>query len=212
MPYFGGMKLFNTLSLVAVLTLFGTNYASAQKPDAVFSKATIDIGITVADVKKSATFYSEVLGLTEVKGFEVSAEKAANLGLTDNQPVSVRVFVLNDEEGATTARIKLMAFPSAPGVKPDQKFIHSTIAISYLLIPRSGAWSSFKHKKDVIYRRCHAHTRGEAFPAGKFSPNEYERTWSDQPGAHDLGRGTAPPNPGYRQQSYLRIIKAISWQ
>ena len=134
MPYSGGMKLFNTLSLVAVLILFGASSASAQETDAVFSKATIDIGITVADVKKSAAFYSEVLGLTEVKGFEVSAEKAADLGLTDNQPVSVRVFVLNDAEGASTARIKLMAFPSAPGVKPDQKFIHSTIAISYLTL------------------------------------------------------------------------------
>ena len=42
--------------------------------------------------------------------------------------------MLDDTEGATTARIKLMAFPKAPGVKPDQKFIHSTISISYLTL------------------------------------------------------------------------------
>ena len=128
------MKITHFLSLVALLSLFVTDSAIAQKSDDTFSKATIDIGITVADVTKSAAFYSEVLGLKEVKGFEVSGEKASNLGLTDNQAVSVRVFVLDDTEGATTARIKLMAFPKAPGVKPDQKFIHSTIGVSYLTL------------------------------------------------------------------------------
>ncbi len=128
------MKTTHILTLVALLAFSATDSAFAQKPDAVFSKATIDIGITVTDVEKSATFYSEVLGLKEVKGFEVSGEKASNLGLTDNQAVNVRVFVLDDSEGATTARIKLMAFPKAPGVKPDQKFIHSTISISYLTL------------------------------------------------------------------------------
>ena len=44
------------LLLVALLALFVTDSAIAQKSDAVFSKATIDIGITVADVKKSAAF------------------------------------------------------------------------------------------------------------------------------------------------------------
>jgi len=128
------MKISLIRSLVTVLVLCASNFATAQNSDAVFSKATIDIGITVSDVKKSAAFYADVLGLKEVKGFEVSGEKASNLGLTDNQAVNVRVFVLNDAEGATTARIKLMAFPKAPGVKPDQKFIHSTISISYLTL------------------------------------------------------------------------------
>ncbi len=128
------MKYTSILSLVAVLTFFGTNRSLAQKADSVFSKATIDIGITVTDVKKSAAFYSDVIGLKEVKGFEVSAEKANNLGLTKQQPISVRVFVCDDAEGVTTARIKLMAFPNAPGVKPDQSYIHSTIAISYLTL------------------------------------------------------------------------------
>jgi len=128
------MKYTSILSLVAVLTFFGASRSLAQKSDSVFSKATIDIGITVTDVKKSAAFYSDVIGLKEVKGFEVSAEKASNLGLTKQQPVSVRVFVCDDAEGVTTARIKLMAFPNAPGVKPDQSYIHSTIAISYLTL------------------------------------------------------------------------------
>lgn len=128
------MKILYPLSLFAFLTLSGTKCAIAQEPELVFSKPTIDIGITVANVDKSATFYSKVIGLKEVKGFEVSAEKASLLGLTDNQAVSIRVFVLDDAKGAATAMIKLMAFPAAPGVKPNQNYIHSTIGISYLTL------------------------------------------------------------------------------
>ncbi|MFK5923097.1 MAG: VOC family protein [Verrucomicrobiota bacterium] len=126
--------LFATLSLTAALTFSNAAHVAAQDSDKVFSKSTIDIGITVANVEKSAAFYADVLGLKEVKGFDVSADKATRLGLTDHQPANIRVFVLDDSKGATTARIKLMAFPKAPGVKPDQKFIHSTISISYLTL------------------------------------------------------------------------------
>ena len=128
------MKTFHTLLLLVALALSAANCAIAQESNPIFSKATIDIGITVANVEKSAAFYSTVIGLKEVKGFEVSAEKASRLGLTDNQAVSVRVFVLDDAKGAATARIKLMTFPAAPGVKPNQSYIHSTIGISYLTL------------------------------------------------------------------------------
>jgi len=77
-------------------------------------------------------FYSEVVGLKEVKGFEASAEKATQFGLTDNQPAKVRVFVLGDSPDSS--QLKIMAFPKRPGAKPDQKFIHSTVGISYLTL------------------------------------------------------------------------------
>ena len=44
----------------------------------------------------------------------------------------IRVFVLGEGEGAT--KLKLMSFPTAPGAKPDQSFIHSTVGISYLTL------------------------------------------------------------------------------
>ena len=84
------------------------------------------------DLGKTAKFYTEVVGLKEVKGFEASAEKATAFGLTDNQPAKIRVFVLG--EAPTSTRLKIMAFPERPGKMPNQKFIHSSIGISYLTL------------------------------------------------------------------------------
>jgi catechol 2,3-dioxygenase-like lactoylglutathione lyase family enzyme len=102
----------------------------AKKP--VFAKNTFDLGVVVSDLDRASKFYKEVVGMTEVKGFTAPAEMAASFGLTDNQAVVVRRFVLEDVNGAPS--LKLMAFPMRPGKKPDQKFIHSTLGFSYLTL------------------------------------------------------------------------------
>lgn len=128
----------NTLyaALVAIflggLLLAGGTGQSETGTKSNFARTTIDIGIVVSDVKKSAEFYTKALGFTEVPGFDVSAEIGGGSGLTDNQPFKVRVFVLGDEPTAT--KIKLMEFPKAPGKKVDNKFIHSSLGFSYLTL------------------------------------------------------------------------------
>ncbi|MBT3570348.1 MAG: VOC family protein [Opitutae bacterium] len=106
-------------------------FSLCGKP-AKFAKGIVDVGIVAEDLERTVKFYTEAVGLKEIKGFEASAEKATQFGLTDNQPARVRVFVLGDAPGS--ARLKIMAFPKRPGTKPDQKFIHSTIGISYLTL------------------------------------------------------------------------------
>ena len=106
--------------------------ANAQEEKPVFSSATVDLGIVVGDMDASVKFYTEALGVKEVKGFTASAEKASGFGLTDNLEAVIRVFVLGDGPGAT--KLKLMSFPESKPAKPDQKFIHSTIGVSYLTI------------------------------------------------------------------------------
>jgi len=106
--------------------------AQEQEKFKGFSKPVIDIGIVARDVEKSARFYTEAIGFTEVKGFSVTGELGKKIGLIDNHPVNIRVFVLGEGELAT--RIKLMSFPEAPGKSQDQSFIHSTIGISYLTL------------------------------------------------------------------------------
>jgi len=101
--------------------------AAEKKP--VFSKNTFDLGIVVSDLEKSVKFYKDVIGMTEVKGFTAPANVATSFGLTDNQPVVVRRLVMADVKDAPS--LKLMAFPKAPGAKPDQRFIHSTLGFSY---------------------------------------------------------------------------------
>ena len=106
-------------------------FSLCGKP-AKFAKGIVDVGIVAEDLERTVKFYTEAVGLKEIKGFEASAEKATQFGLTDNQPARVRVFVLGDAPGS--ARLKIMAFPKRPGTKPDQKFIHSTVGISYLTL------------------------------------------------------------------------------
>ena len=110
----------------------GFNYVAQAEDQPVFSKATVDLGIVVSDLKQAAKFYIEVVGMKEVPGFKVPGKRVAQFGLTDNQPVVARRFVLND--GKDSSSLKLMAFPNAPGKRPSQKFIHSTLGFSYLTL------------------------------------------------------------------------------
>ena len=116
---------------LAAIALF-TGIRASHAADAEFSKPVIDIGIVVGDIAKAARFYTNAIGFREVPGFNVTAERAAEIGLTDNQPAAIRVFVLG--EGNLATRVKLMSFPGAPGKRPDQKYIHSTLGMSYLTL------------------------------------------------------------------------------
>ena len=126
------ISFLGTLAAASVgLTLLGAPPAThAANPTNGFSKPTIDLGIVARDVEKSAKFYSETIGLKEIKGFSATAEFGKKIGLVDSHPINVRVFVTDDVEGAT--RIKLMSFPAANGKLPDRSHIHSTIGINYL--------------------------------------------------------------------------------
>ncbi len=111
--------------------------AAAKARSNRFSKPVVDIGIVVSDIDKSVKFYTESLGLTEVKGFSVTGELGRKIGLIDNHPTDVRIFV--PAEADTATRIKIMSFPAAPGKAADQAFIHSTLGIRYLTFYVSSA-------------------------------------------------------------------------
>jgi lactoylglutathione lyase len=128
------MSFPETLAAASVLfaLLWPAPPAHAADPASSFSKPTIDIGIVARDVDKSAKFYTEALGLKEIEGFSAPAELGKKIGLVDNHPLKVRVFVTDEIEGAT--RIKLMSFPEAMGTLPDRSYIHSTLGINYLTL------------------------------------------------------------------------------
>ncbi len=121
-----------TFLLLAVCGGLISSTVNAQEENSVFSSATVDIGIVVGDMDTSVKFYTEALGVKEVKGFTASAEKASAFGLTDNLEAVIRVFVLGEGPGAT--KLKLMSFPEAKPASQEQKFIHSTIGVSYLTL------------------------------------------------------------------------------
>jgi catechol 2,3-dioxygenase-like lactoylglutathione lyase family enzyme len=103
---------------------------AAAPPDS--PRTTIDVGVHVSDIEASADFYANVIGFTEIEGFDVSTESATAAGLTDNQPLSVRVFVLGEGESAT--RVKLMEIPDVETQTSDNAYVHSQLGFRYLTI------------------------------------------------------------------------------
>ncbi len=123
-----------TLSVAVMLgaILAATPARGQDEPEGEFARTTIDLGVVVADVEKSAKFYTEAVGFTEIDGFSVAGDFAADAGLTDSQPLKIRVFVLGDGETAT--RLKLMQLPQVDSKKSDNSFIHSQLGYSYITI------------------------------------------------------------------------------
>jgi lactoylglutathione lyase len=118
------------------VALLGSAYLDRAAPEerapAGFLSTTIDVGVVVTNVEKSAAFYTEAIGMTEVPGFDVDGELLGNVGLTDELPASIRVFVLG--EGVAATKIKLMAFPKAEPKTAAGEFVHSQLGLSYLTI------------------------------------------------------------------------------
>jgi len=141
------MRQYVVVALVIVSLGAGLLLAGAATPASkeAFSRTTIDIGIVVSDVEKSAKFYKEALGFTEVRGFEVSKEMGGDSGLVDYQAFKVRVFVLADESTAT--RIKLMDFPGVKSKKVDNKYINSSLGFSYLTVLVSDTTAAVERAK-----------------------------------------------------------------
>jgi lactoylglutathione lyase len=166
---------FTALSAIALAALLQGNFPSlAQDDDTPFySRNVLELGIVVADLEKSAAFYADVLGMTEVKGFSAPAAVATKFGLTDNQPIVVRKFVTADVKDAPA--LKLMAFPEAQGEKPDRKFIHSTLGFSYLTL-------FVTDMGDAVKRAEKAGVKMLGKTPAKAGPNNYLTVFQDPDG------------------------------
>jgi lactoylglutathione lyase len=118
-------------ALLPALAAWGI--ARDAEPGEVFAHDTIQVGIVVSDLEASATWYTEVLGFAETEGFEVPAQLCTDAGLTDEQPLTVRVFT-SDAMNDDATRVKLMEQPGVESKRSDNTFIHSQLGLSYLTI------------------------------------------------------------------------------
>lgn len=116
--------------LPAVLTFA---FVQESKPAKIFAHDTIHFGIVVSDIEAAVAFYGGVLGLAEREGFSVPAELCTAAGLTDDEPLQVRVFATSAENKDATM-VKLMTVPGVTSRDSDNTFIHSQLGISYLTI------------------------------------------------------------------------------
>ena len=118
-------------AVLAALLAIAALPCLAAEP-AAFPRTTIDLGCVVTDLDASARFYTEGIGFTELKGFEVPASLATDAGLTDGKPLTIRVLVLGEGENAT--KLKLMQVAGATPRTGDTEFIHSHTGFRYLTI------------------------------------------------------------------------------
>jgi catechol 2,3-dioxygenase-like lactoylglutathione lyase family enzyme len=116
--------------LLGLVALALTGSATAAEP--TFPRATIDLGCVVRDLDASVRFYTEGVGFRELPGFEVPAQLAADAGLTDAKPLSIRVLVLGAGDDAT--KLKLMQVADTSPRTGDTEFIHSHTGFRYLTI------------------------------------------------------------------------------
>ena len=117
---------------VAMAVVGSSAMADHHEEKKAFSSQTIDLGVVVSDIDRSAKFYKEALGFKEVPGFDVPGDWANKVGLSDGSKLSVRVFVLGAGEAAT--KLKLMQFPDVRSKRTDNRYIHSQLGFSYLTL------------------------------------------------------------------------------
>ena len=109
------------------------NVRVRELPGEAFAKATIDLGCVVKDAEKSATFYQQAIGFTELPGFSAPGSFAKDTGLTNGGgELSVRVFTLG--EGPTATRLKLIEAPTGYGKPADTSTIDAQLGFRYLTI------------------------------------------------------------------------------
>lgn len=137
-------KVTRYLVLAAAVIVLTLPVARAESKSE-FARSTIDLGVVVSDLDKSAKFYTEAIGFAEAPGFSVPADFCADAGLTDNLALDIRVMVLGDGDSAT--KLKLMAVPGAANRKSDNSFIHSQLGYRYLTIYVADADATLERLK-----------------------------------------------------------------
>ena len=122
------MKTQSKLILLIILTIA---YADLSQAQSEFSSTTIGIGVVVSDLDKSLDFYTNVIGLKKVGGFDVNEDFAKKSGLTGGIPMKVVILKLEDKPEAT--QWKLMSFGKKTPA-PLPRYVQDVVGISYITI------------------------------------------------------------------------------
>lgn len=96
-----------------------------------FVKPTISIGIIVEDLDKSIGFYTNVVGMIQVRELAIDSEKAKRMGLSSTEKFDIKVLKLENTDNAT--ELKLMSFHKKTD-RSKQKFLPDTNGIRYLTL------------------------------------------------------------------------------
>ncbi len=120
-----------TQSKLTLLILLAIAYAELSQAQSEFSSTTIGIGVVVSDLEKSLDFYTDVIGLKKVGGFDVSEDFAKKSGLTGGLPIKVITLKLEDEPEAT--QWKVISFgKKAPDPLP--RYVQDIVGMRFITI------------------------------------------------------------------------------
>lgn len=125
--------------LLSIALLIMTYCAMAQSE---FSSPTIQIGVVVEDLEKSMQFYTDIIGMRQTGGFDVTPEVAKSTGLTDGLALSVAIMKLEDSPAAN--EWKLMSF-GKKGENMNHEYIDDDNGMRYVTI-------FYKTLNDVLER------------------------------------------------------------
>ncbi|MEM8894347.1 MAG: VOC family protein [Bacteroidota bacterium] len=114
--------------LLSLLLITMMIHASAQSE---FSNPTIQVGVVTQDLEKSKQFYTDVIGMTQTGGFEVTSDIAKSTGLTAGETLSVAVMKLEDSPSAN--EWKLMSFGKS-GENAGHNYITEDVGMRYITI------------------------------------------------------------------------------
>lgn len=118
-------KIFSSIVLLFFIFI---NATTAQTN---FVKPTISLGVIVEDLDKSIDFYTNVVGMIQVREFVVDTEKAKRMGFSKGEKFDIKVFKLENTENAT--ELKLMSFHKKTNLS-KQKYLPDENGIRYLTI------------------------------------------------------------------------------
>lgn len=96
-----------------------------------FVKPTISIGIIAENLTKSIDFYTNVVGMGQVREFVIDSNKAKRMGLSQAEKFDIKVLKLENTENAT--ELKLMSFAQKTD-HSKHKYLPDANGIRYLTI------------------------------------------------------------------------------
>ena len=109
------------LSLLPIFNSCGEKSSEAEN-------GVLQIGLVCSDLNKSLSFYTNIIGMKDVGGFEVDAKFGTDSGLSDSKPFKVKTLKLVDSPVATT--LKLACCSDSTGTPP--KYVTDTPGVRYI--------------------------------------------------------------------------------
>jgi len=125
--------MIKTLFLLILFTGIFNLHLNAQTDSSSieFKSNIIKIAIVAIDLEETLDFYTNVIGMTKVREFEVDRSTGKRFGLSDS--ISFKVIALKLADTPDATELKIMSFENKPEFK-KVNYIHDKIGVQYLTI------------------------------------------------------------------------------